>query len=132
MTASVPDETMRSFSIDGISARTSSASSVSRAVGAPKVRPCLQASRTAATTAGWAWPRIAGPQEPTKSTYSTPSASTIRLPFAAVTKRGATPVRRHARTGELTPPGISLLAAAYSSSLVMPQASAPRPAHGKK
>ena len=54
MTASVPDETMRSFSIDGISARTSSASSVSRAVGAPKVRPWPQASRTAATTAGWA------------------------------------------------------------------------------
>ena len=36
--------------------------------GAPKVVPCLAASTTAASTSGWAWPRISGPQDSTRST----------------------------------------------------------------
>ena len=62
--ASVPDETNRTFSIDGTAATTASAISISRTVGAPKLEPSSSASATAARTSGWAWPRIIGPHEP--------------------------------------------------------------------
>ena len=65
MAASVPEEVMRSMSTPGMRCETSSASSTSPAVGAPKLVPRLAASVTAASTAGWAWPRIIGPQEQT-------------------------------------------------------------------
>src|SRR5436190_22488619 len=39
--------------------------------------------------------------------YSSPSTSQIFAPFACVTKNGAPSTLRNARTGELTPPGIS-------------------------
>ena len=65
--ASVPEETSRIFSIDGIMKRTSSPNSTSRAVGAPKVVPCEAAWMMATTTSGSACPRISGPHEPTKS-----------------------------------------------------------------
>jgi hypothetical protein len=68
MTASVPLDTSRSLSIDGMESRISSASSVSAPVGAPKVDPFAAARAIARTTFGCAWPRISGPQEPTKST----------------------------------------------------------------
>ena len=68
MVASVPDETRRIFSIDGTMNWTSSPSSASRAVGAPKVVPEAAVWTMAATTSGSAWPRISGPHEPTKST----------------------------------------------------------------
>ena len=65
MVASVPEEVIRSMSTAGMRAHTSSASSTSPAVGAPKVVPRAAASITASTTSGWAWPRISGPQEQT-------------------------------------------------------------------
>ena len=52
--ASVPDETNRTFSIDGTDAATSSAISTSRTVGAPKLVPRAIASATAARTCAWA------------------------------------------------------------------------------
>ena len=68
MHASVPLDTMRNISIDGYAARTASAKSTSAAVGAPKLVPRWAASTIAAMVAGWACPRIAGPQVPTRST----------------------------------------------------------------
>ena len=62
--ASVPEEVKRIRSIEGIAARTSSPSSTSRGPVAPRAKPSSAASRTASITAGWAWPRIAGPQDP--------------------------------------------------------------------
>ncbi len=66
--ASVPDETNRIFSSDGIMNRTSSPSSTSRAVGAPNDVPDAAAWMTAATTSGSAWPKISAPHDPMKST----------------------------------------------------------------
>jgi len=63
--ASVPELTRRTMSTEGSSAQISSAISISPSVGAPKDRPFSAASRTASTIAGWAWPAMAGPQEPT-------------------------------------------------------------------
>ena len=64
MVASVPEETKRSFSIDGTAAVTSSARSASAAVDAPKLAERAAACWIASTTGGKAWPRIIGPQEP--------------------------------------------------------------------
>ena len=63
--ASVPEEVMRIMSTAGIRAHTSSASSTSPAVAAPKLVPRAAASVTASITAGCAWPWISGPQEQT-------------------------------------------------------------------
>ena len=65
--ASVPDDTRRTFSIDGTTKRTSSPNSTSRAVGAPNVVPDAAVWTMATSTSGSAWPRISGPHEPTKS-----------------------------------------------------------------
>ena len=65
MAASVPELTKRSRSIDGMAATISSASSTSASDGAPNDVPRAAASTMARTTAGWAWPRIIGPQEQT-------------------------------------------------------------------
>jgi hypothetical protein len=62
--ASVPEETKRTFRIDGTAATTASAISLSRSVGAPKLVPSSRARVTSARTVGWPWPRIIGPQEP--------------------------------------------------------------------
>ncbi len=62
--ASVPDETNRTFSIEGTAAATASAISISRTVGAPKLDPSSSDRATAALTLGSAWPRIIGPHEP--------------------------------------------------------------------
>ena len=64
MPASVPLLTRRSISMLGTSERISSASSISRSVGAPNEKPSVAAFWTASNTAGWPWPRIIGPQEP--------------------------------------------------------------------
>src|SRR6202008_2922461 len=69
------------------------------------------ASVTASTTAGAAWPRISGPHDPTKSMYERPSASHSRAPSPRWMNGGAPPTARNARTGLLTPPGITRLAA---------------------
>ena len=41
-----------------------------RAGRAEGLVPLAACAWIAATTSGWAWPRIIGPQEPTRSTYS--------------------------------------------------------------
>ncbi|GAA2773949.1 hypothetical protein GCM10020219_050130 [Nonomuraea dietziae] len=66
--ASVPELTRRTFSTGAILATISSASSTSPGVAVPYDRPWDSASDTAATTEGWRWPRIIGPQEQTRST----------------------------------------------------------------
>ena len=63
MVASVPLETSRTFSHDGIRSRMASASSTSRSVGAPYDVPSAAARCTASTTLGWAWPRIDAPHD---------------------------------------------------------------------
>jgi hypothetical protein len=62
--ASVPELTIRTFSIEGTAATTISASSDSISVGAPKLVPRSRAAATAAFTLGCPCPRIIGPQEP--------------------------------------------------------------------
>ena len=68
-------------------------------------------------TAGWAWPRIIGPQEPTRSTYSRPSASVSQAPARGAMNRGVPPTARKARTGELTPPGVTAAARSNRAAL---------------
>ena len=63
--ASVPELTKRSFCIDGTSACTFSPSTLSRAVGTPKVVPSAAASWIACTIFGCACPARSGPQEST-------------------------------------------------------------------
>jgi hypothetical protein len=59
---------MRTISAAGTRRVTRSASSTSASVGAPKLVPAAAAALTAATTSGWAWPAISGPQDITQST----------------------------------------------------------------
>jgi hypothetical protein len=66
--ASVPLLTNRTTSTEGRAPVTSSASSTSGSQQAPKLSPAPAARRTASTTSGWAWPTMAGPQVPTRST----------------------------------------------------------------
>ena len=68
MVASVPELTMRTRSTGATRPMISAASSVSDGVGAPKDSPSAATRCTASTTAGWAWPRIIGPHEHTRST----------------------------------------------------------------
>ena len=68
MVASVPELTSRTRCTGATRPTISAASSVSAAVGAPNDRPEAAARCTASTTAGWAWPRIIGPHEQTRST----------------------------------------------------------------
>jgi len=63
--ASVPELTKRIFRIEGTSARTFSARTLSRAVGAPKLVPSAAACWMASRMRGWAWPASSGPQEST-------------------------------------------------------------------
>ena len=58
MVASVPELVNRRRSIEGTRRRISSASSTSVSVGAANADPRRTCASTAATTAGWAWPRI--------------------------------------------------------------------------
>lgn len=75
MVASVPLDTSRTCSSGSIRATISSASATSPSPGVPKEVPRATASCTAAITSGCACPRIIGPQEHTRSTYSRPSES---------------------------------------------------------
>ena len=68
MVASVPELTSRTCCTGATRATISSASSISPSVGVPKDNPAAAARCTASTTAGWAWPRIIGPQDATRST----------------------------------------------------------------
>jgi hypothetical protein len=65
MLASVPEEVIRTISTEGTRRAISSASSTSASVGAPNVVPCSAAATTAASTSGWAWPKMSGPHEHT-------------------------------------------------------------------
>ena len=65
MAASVPELVMRTFLMLGKQAVTNWARRTSRAVGMPKVMPFAQVLHTASSTAGYAWPRISGPQDMT-------------------------------------------------------------------
>ena len=65
ITASVPDDTIRTFSTDGINSTIFSASSVSFFVGAPKLVPFSTALITASLTSLSQWPKIIGPHEHT-------------------------------------------------------------------
>ena len=64
MTASVPELTIRTISMEGKRAQTASAISTSAGQLAPKLKPRPAASMAASRIAGWLWPRIMGPQEP--------------------------------------------------------------------
>ncbi len=67
ITASVPEETRRTFSTEGTASTISAASSTSASVGAPKLVPRSAASRTASTVSGSACPKSSGPHESTQS-----------------------------------------------------------------
>ena len=62
--ASVPELTNRTLSTEGKAAQISRANSTSCSTGAPKLEPLAAATCRASTTAGWAWPKTSGPQEP--------------------------------------------------------------------
>ena len=64
MTASVPELTILTISMEGTSPHISSAISTSAGQLAPKLKPRPAASMAASRIAGWLWPRIMGPQEP--------------------------------------------------------------------
>ena len=74
MVASVPELANRHSGSPNRSAR-SSATTIASSVGCAKWVPRATRSRTAATTAGWAWPASATPYPPWKSEYSQPSTS---------------------------------------------------------
>src|SRR4051794_5852525 len=109
--ASAPDETSRTFSIDGTASAISSASSTSRSVDAPKLVPSSAASRTASTVSGSACPNTSGPHDCTQSRSRRPSSVSTYAPSPRAAKSGSSrPTDRIARTGELTPPGITFCA----------------------
>ena len=114
MVASVPEETKRTRST-GVRATISSASSTSGSVGVPYDVPRATASVTAACTSGWAWPSSIGPHEQIRSTYSLPSTSVSHAPCADRMKRGVPPTALKARTGEFTPPGVTVRARSKSA-----------------
>ena len=63
--ASVPEEVMRSMSTASMRRPTSTASSTSPGVGAPKLVPFAAAASIAPSTRGWACPWMSGPHEHT-------------------------------------------------------------------
>ena len=95
-------------------ATISSASSTSPSLGVPNDVPRASAADGASITAGCACPRIIGPQEQTRSTYSRPSASVRYGPVPDTMNRGVPPTARNARTGEFTPPGVTACARSNS------------------
>lgn len=107
MVASVPEDTRRTCSTGSMRSTISSASATSPSPGVPKEVPRTTAAWMASTTAGWAWPRIIGPHEQTRSTYSRPSASVRYGPVPDTMNLGVPPTARKARTGEFTPPGVT-------------------------
>src|ERR1022692_3545950 len=106
MVASVPELTRRTFST-GVLATISSASSTSPGVAVPNDVPRAAACVTAAVISGWACPRIIGPHEQTRSTYIRPSTSVRYGPRPELMNTGVPPTAPNARTGELTPPGMT-------------------------
>lgn len=69
ITASVPEQVKRTLSMaPPMRATTAWASRSSTSLGAPNEVESATACSTAATTSGWAWPAIIGPQLHTRST----------------------------------------------------------------
>src|SRR3954451_15547735 len=60
-----------------------------------------------------------GPQLQTRSTYSLPSTSNRYAPCARSMNRGVPPTALNARTGELTPPGVTARARSNSAAEVV-------------
>src|SRR3954451_18623038 len=60
-----------------------------------------------------------GPQLQTRSTYSLPSTSNRYAPCARSMNRGVPPTALNARTGELTPPGVTPRARSKSAAEVV-------------
>ncbi|CAM5304096.1 hypothetical protein SALBM311S_11518 [Streptomyces alboniger] len=110
MVASVPLDTSRTCSRGSTRSTIASPRATSPSPGVPKDVPRETASWTAAMTSGCACPRIMGPQEQTRSTYSRPSASVRYGPVPDTMNRGVPPTARKARTGEFTPPGVTAAA----------------------
>ena len=115
MVASVPEFVMRTISAHGIMPQIMRAISSSASHGIPKDVPPASADSIAARIVGWLCPKSAGPQEHTKSTSSRPSQVSTRAPRAERAKNGSPPTPRKARTGELTPPGMSFFDSEKSS-----------------
>ena len=70
--------------------------------------PARARPATAASVVGSAWPKSSGPHESTQSTYRLPFTSSMYAPSPLRMNSGSSrPTARIARTGELTPPGIS-------------------------
>ena len=85
-----------------------SASSTSAAVGTPNEVPRPAASgQRRRPPRGSACPRIRAPHEAMKSMSSTPSTVVTTEPAAEATNGGCPPTALNARTGELTPPGMT-------------------------
>ena len=61
ITASVPEFEKRTSSAASTISAISSATTASRSVDMAKTVPTSWPSRAAASTSGWAWPRITGP-----------------------------------------------------------------------
>ena len=64
ITASVPELTIRTISMEGTTRQISSAISTSAGVAAPKLNPDFAAFAAASRILGWLCPRIIGPHEP--------------------------------------------------------------------
>ena len=84
------------------------ASSTSPSVGAPKVVPLAAAAHAAADDLGWACPNSSAPHEPHQ--VDVPVAVDVDhvRALAAIEEPRVPPTAPNARTGELTPPGITV------------------------
>ena len=73
---------------------SSSPTQAASSVGSIAVEPRAAWAATACTTGSGAWPAIAPVSPRQRSTYSWPSTSTTRAPFASWTKTGKPPAQR--------------------------------------
>ena len=105
-----------------------SASSTSRAVGAPNDVPSAAARCTASTTAGM---RVAedrrAPRLHVVEVLAAVGVDEVRAVRARATKNGSPPTEPNARTGELTPPGMRALGPLEPGAVTSLRGSARRP-----
>jgi hypothetical protein len=114
--ASVPEDTSRTWSIDGTIVTIRSASSTSTSVATPNEVPREAVSTAASTISFRPCPNSDAPQDWQRSTYRSPSASSRYAPSPRTANRGVPPTAPNARTGEFTPPGIARTARSNRSS----------------
>ena len=107
--ASVPEETSRTFSIDGTASTISAASSTSASVAAPKLVPRSAASRTASTVSGSAWPKSERPpgHDPVEERAAVVGLD-VRAVAAADEERLVEPDRAHRPHGRVDAAGDQL------------------------